>query len=133
MTTRYPSREAGDTPYMVHAMQLVHTYADSLLPFANYLPEDAQILCAIVKITAAYNAGTTNVLTIGQNSTSYNDIAAAGDIDEATTGADIVWTGAALDLSSAPVLPYVKYAQTGTAATAGRSIITLLYIPKIDR
>lgn len=132
MTTRYPSREHG-VPTVVHAMSLVHTFASDLLPFPNYLPEDAQLIAAIVKITAAYNAGTTNVLTIGQNATSYNDIAAAGDINEAVTGADIVWTGAQLDLSAAPVLPYVKYAQTGTAATAGRSIVTLLYVPKIDR
>jgi hypothetical protein len=120
-------------PFVVHAMQIVHTYADELLPLPNYLPIDAQLLCALVKVTAAYNAASTNVLTIGTNSSSYNNIAAAGDIDEATTGADVVWTGVELDLSAAEALPYVKYTQSGDAATAGRSIITLLYIPKIDR
>lgn len=133
MATGYNTRENGGMPYGVHAMQIVHTYADALLPFANYLPADAQVFAVIVKITAAYNAASTNVLTVGSNSSSYNNMVASGDVDESTTGADIVWTGAELDLSAAPVLPYVKYAQTGDAATAGRSIITILYIPKIDR
>jgi hypothetical protein len=131
MTTRYATREDGSAPYKMHAMQLVHTYADALLPFANYLPQDAQLFAAIVRIMEAYNASSP-VLVIGTNATSYNNIAAAGDVDEATVGTDIVWSGADVDLSAAPALPYVKYSDGG-GASAGRSIITLLYIPKIDR
>jgi hypothetical protein len=136
MTTRYPTRELG-VPFVVHAMQLAVAYnttgISSGVPFSNYLPQDAQLVCAIVRITAAFNAVSSNVLTVGTNSTSFNDIAASGDIDEATTGVDVVWTGADLDTSSAPLLPYVKYTQTGDAATAGAAVITLLYVPKIDR
>lgn len=137
MTTRYATRESGSMPYAVHALQKVVTFAtagiSSGVPFQNYLPQDAQVLCTIVRVTAAFDATSTNVLTVGCNSTSFNDLAAAGDVDEATTGADVVFTGAELDTSSAPLLPYVKYTQSGTAATAGRAIITILYIPPVDR
>jgi hypothetical protein len=136
MTTRYPTREYG-VPFFIHAMQMDVSFDNtgiaSGIPFPNYLPQDAQFFAAIVKIVTAFNAGTTNVLVVGTNSSSFNNIVAAGDVDEATTGADIVFTGAELDTSSAPLLPYVKFTETGDAATTGRAIVTLLYIPKIDR
>lgn len=133
MTTRYPTREDGSSPYMMHAMQAVVTYSQTgtSVPFPFYLPEDAQIFALIVKVTTAFNASSP-ILTVGTNSSSYNNIAAAGDIDEATTGADVVFTGVELDTSSGPLLPYIKLADSGSGTT-GRAVLTLLYIPKIDR
>ena len=137
MAVGYETRESPTSPYTLHDMQLVVNYNDSGIatgkPFNKYLPQNAEVLFTKVRITAAFNAGTTNVLTVGTNSSSYNDLVAAGDCDESTTGADIVWTGAELDTSSAPLLPYAKYTQTGASASAGRAIITIAYFPPVDR
>jgi hypothetical protein len=126
-----------------HPLQMLHflrkavsydtTGISSGVPFGAYLPMGAQIVMTIVKVTTAFNAVTTNVLTVGCNSSSYNDLVAAGDVDELTTGADVVWTGVELDLSAAAKLPYVKYTQTGTAATAGAAIVTIVYAPNTDQ
>ncbi len=137
MAVGYETRESPTSPYTLHCLQLVVNYNDTGIStgkaFSKYLPKDAEVVYTKVRITAAFNAGTTNVLTVGTNSTSYDNLVAAGDCDEATTGADIVWTGAELDTSSVPLLPYAKYTQTGAAASAGRAIITIAYFPPVDR
>ena len=134
MTTRYPTREYG-IPFFMHAMQLVINFDDTDhatgIPFPNYIPQDSQFFCAIVNITTAFN-GTTPVLVVGTNSSSFNNIVAGGDVAETPAGVTIVFTGADVDFSSAPLLPYAKYSDA-SAGTTGRAVITLLYIPKIDR
>ena len=103
------------------------------VPFGAYLPAGASILMAKVFIKTAFNAVTTNVLTVGQNGSSYNDIVNASDVDETTASrSTIVFRGADLDLSGGDALPYVKYTQTGTAATAGVAEIPLLYTNTTD-
>ncbi len=102
------------------------------IPFANMLPENAQILRTTVNILTAFNAGTTNVLTVGTDASRLNIVAAA-DVNEAATGVTSVATGAALDLSGGAAMPYVKYAQTGTAATAGKACIVIEYVPDNDQ
>lgn len=128
-TTQVAARE--------HPLQFLHylrmdvayntTGISSGVSFAQYLPINAQIVMTIVKVTTAFNAASTNVLTVGTNSSNYNNIVASGDVDEATTGADVVWTGVELDLSGGAALPFVKYAQTGDAATAGAATVTIIY------
>src|SRR4051812_18707709 len=58
--------------------------------FDNSLPLAAFIITCIVEIVIGFNAVTTNVLTVGTNSTTFNDIVNAGDVNEAATGATIV-------------------------------------------
>lgn len=132
MSTNTTARQTRD-----YRMQLVHylrktvRYNDTDIaagsPFTKYLPSGASIQYATVKIKTAFNGGTTNVLTVGQNSTSFNDMVAAGDVDETATGSNMVLRGADLTLSS-DALPYAKYTQTGTAATAGEAEITIAYV-----
>lgn len=96
--------------------------------FDNALPLAAFLLRVYVEIVVAFNAVTTNVLTVGFNSTTYNDLVAAGDVDEATTGIYDVVRGLGRGLlAAADLVPYVKYTQTGTAATAGQAVIVLVY------
>lgn len=102
------------------------------VPFAAYLPAGAQILDTIVNVITAFNAGTTNVLTVGQNSSSYNDIVGSSDVTEGTPAAYVATAGAGLDLSAGDALPYVKYAQTGTAATTGKAVVVITYVPNND-
>lgn len=81
-----------------------------------------------VHVTAAFNAATTNVLTVGTSTGSDTDIVAAGEVNEAATGCTIVATGCALTFASDTDI-YVKYTQTGTAATAGAATILIPYFP----
>lgn len=84
------------------------------------LPKGAVITNVVVQCTTAFNAGTTNALQVGT--------AASGTQvtnDAATSGTRA--TTPNLDLSAADQDIFVTYAQTGTAATAGKAIIVIAY------
>lgn len=91
------------------------------------LPSGAQPLECVVRITAAFNAATTNVLTVGTSAGSDADAVAASDVNEGATGTTIVATCAGLTISADTPI-YVKYTQSGTAATAGAAVITMTYV-----
>lgn len=98
------------------------------LAFDNGVPLGAFILRVLVEVVAAFNAVTTNVLTVGFNSTTFNDLVAAGDVDEATVGVYDVVRGLGRGLcAAADKVPYAKYTQSGTAATTGQAVITLTF------
>lgn len=80
------------------------------------LPVGAVVLRAWVHVTTAFDAGTTNVLTLGHTS----------DDDAYLAAADVTEGSANVSTAKGPFAPetavrtvQVKYAQTGTAATAG--------------
>jgi hypothetical protein len=90
------------------------------------LPQGAFILGVWVEIVTAFNAGTTNVLTVGTNATSYNNIVNAGDVNEAATGVTVVTRGWGRSLTAAAdVDVFVMYTQTGGAATTGQAVIVI--------
>lgn len=92
---------------------------------ANYFLQDI-----LVDVHVAFNAATTNVLTVGgEDDSGYDDIIAAGDIDEtsATCQRGAVGKLGIVDDEDADI--YVKYAQTGTPATTGDATIVLVAIP----
>jgi hypothetical protein len=94
--------------------------------FDNYLPQGAFITSVLVEVVTAFNAATTNVLTVGTVSTAYNNIVAAGDVNLAATGVYQINRGLGRSLAAAAsVLPVAEYTQTGTAATAGQAIILI--------
>lgn len=96
--------------------------------FDNPLPQNAFIENVLVEVVVAFNAGTTNVLTVGTVGTAYNNIVAAADVNEGVTGVTQVTRGFGRSLTAAgDVLPYAMYVQTGTAATAGQAIIVIFY------
>lgn len=96
--------------------------------FAESLPVSAFILSVTVEIVTAFNAATTNVLTVGTNSTSYNDIVAAADVAEGSTGVTDVTRARGRSLAATAEKPvFVKYTQSGTAATAGVAVIVITY------
>lgn len=98
------------------------------------LPAGAIITSTSVLITTAFNAGTTNVLTVGGNSTSYNDIVASGDVDETAAGITnaIKSTGSSLGKLAADRDIYVMFAQTGTAASTGAATVIIHFVPNND-
>jgi hypothetical protein len=98
------------------------------LPFDNYLPQNAFIENVLVEIVTAFNAATTNVLTVGTVGATYNNIVAAADVNEAVAGVYQATRGFGRSLTAAgDVLPFAQYTQTGTAATTGQAIIVIFY------
>jgi len=98
------------------------------IPFDNYLPQNAFIENVLVEIVAVFNAGTTNVVTVGTVAAAYNNIVNAGDLNEAVTGVTQVTRSFGRSLTaSGDVLPFVMYTQTGTPATTGQGICVIFY------
>jgi hypothetical protein len=96
------------------------------------LPAGAIIVGVYVRIETAFNAGTTNVLTVGTNAGADNNIVNAADVDETTVATTEVTRGLGLTIASDTTV-YVLYTQTGTAATAGVATIIVEYIPNNDQ
>lgn len=90
------------------------------------LPTGAQVLESVVRVTAAFNAVTTNVLTVG-SAGSNNNFVSASDVDETTIGTTIVVAAADLAFSADTPI-YARYTQSGTAATTGSAVITITYV-----
>src|ERR1700743_1053679 len=58
----------------------------ALASFFSSIPGGAFITKVYVEIVTAFNAGTTNPITVGTNSTSYNNLIASGDNTPGTPG-----------------------------------------------
>jgi hypothetical protein len=90
------------------------------------LPANAQITQALARVRTSFNAGTTNVLTVGTNAASYDNILGTADIAEGAAGNNAAPLANLQEaLSEIDVL--VKYTQTGTAATQGKAVIHIAY------
>ena len=138
MTTGTPGTTARQLPYqVVHTLRIKVNYNDAGIAAGvgkQWLPKGAIITSTSVQVGTAFNAGTTNVLTVGTNAGNYDNIVAAADADEtalAITNA-IKPTGTALGPLAADARVFVKYTQTGTAATAGSATVLIHYVPDTD-
>lgn len=87
-------------------------------------PQNMIITKAVAVVTTAFNAATTNVLTVGTNS-DVNDILGASDVTEGTKGAYIKNTF--LEVAKGTKIK-AKFTETGTAATAGAADIYLFAV-----
>ncbi len=85
------------------------------------LPAGVIVTRATAVVNKAFNAGTTNVLTVGTNDDA-DDILGSSDITEGTAG--VYTVNKFVELSAATKVK-IKYTQTGTAATAGSAEIYL--------
>lgn len=94
------------------------------------LPNGAVIYDAIVKVSTAFNAGTTNYINVG---TADDDDAIVDQDDIDATAAEWQSSRRGCDLTLTADTPvYVTYDQSGTAATAGVAEIIVAYIPDND-
>lgn len=125
-----PSR--NDPRQVVNTLKKTVNWNDlgigSGVAFDNSLPEGAFITGVWVEIVTPFNAVTTNVLTVGTNAATYNNLVAAADINEAVAG--VTWVSRGLGQSialAAAITPYAMYTQTGGAATAGQAVILITY------
>lgn len=100
------------------------------LPFPFFVPQAAFLLGVYVEIVTVFNGGT-NVLTVGSNSPTFNNLVTAADVNEGATGVTLVTANAGdrgRSLTAAgPVQFFAMYVQTGGAATTGQAIILLHY------
>ncbi|MCA6114249.1 hypothetical protein J6524_04805 [Bradyrhizobium sp. WSM 1738] len=120
----------------VHYLRFLVNYNDAGIAAGvkkQTLPKGAIIVGTDVHNATAFNAGTTNVLTVG-GGTNFNEIVAAGDVDETATGLtqNIKPTSTFLGPLAADTDVYVKYTQTGTAATAGKATVIVKYVVDND-
>ncbi len=96
--------------------------------FANSLPGGAFIISVQAYVVTAFNAGTTNPLTLGTNSTTYNNFLASGDVTPGTPG---YYTNARglglLPADVADIALFGTYIPTGTAPTAGQVVFVITY------
>ncbi len=138
MATGTPGSSARqNSTQQVHYLRFAVNYSDNGLASGagkQWLPKGAIVTSTSVYIGAAFNAATTNVVTVGTNAT-YDNIVAATDVDESgvtplTNG--IKPTGTALGPLAVDAQVFVKYAQTGTPATAGSAVVVIHYIPNND-
>jgi len=98
------------------------------LPFENWIPQAAFIIRVLCEIVTVFNAGTTNVLTVGSNAANYDNIINAGDVNEAAVAVTDVTRALGRSLTAAGnIRPYAKYTQTGGAATTGQAVILIEY------
>ena len=100
------------------------------------LPVSAYVYAIDCHVTTAFNASTSNAVTFGTTKANANEIVASG-ISGAplATGILHLTSAAGLGLAvtagvSAPL--FVKYAQTGTAATTGSLTCVIEYAPNND-
>ncbi|UGA46661.1 hypothetical protein HU230_0011715 [Bradyrhizobium quebecense] len=98
------------------------------------LPAGALIIGTDIHVGTAFNAATTNVLTVGSAAGANADIISGAAANEGATGLtqNIPPTGAMLGPIAADTPVFVQYTQTGAAATAGQATIVIKYIPNND-
>ena len=92
------------------------------------LPANAQIVDINIDTTTAFNATTTNTVTVGKTGTAAafataTSVTSLGRASVATTGVYSAWA----DTGSAELDATVTFSQTGTAATTGAARVTIVY------
>jgi len=90
------------------------------------LPPDSVLLAIMTEVRTAFNAASTNVLTVGTDASAV-DILDASALAEAA-GSEWLTPITGFECARTAVTDlYVKYAQSGTAASAGSATLTVLY------
>lgn len=123
---------------LLHYLRFHVTYSDAGIATGvgkQTLPKGAIIVGSDVFINGSFNAATTNVLTVGTNGTTANNMVATGDVDETVATAltkGIKPTAAALGPLAADAQVFVKYTQTGTVASAGDAYVIVNYVVDND-
>lgn len=136
MATNTAGSVARELPtQQTHYLRKTINYNDAGLStgvkFGAKLPAGAEVLSTVVKIKTAFNNSSTNVLTVGQNSTSFNDFVASGDVDEATIAATTVLRGGDVDIA-ADTDVFIKFTSTGSGISAGKAVVIISYVPNND-
>lgn len=131
MTTNIPGSTARQDPRQVsNTLRYRFNFNDPGLSAGvqiGTLPQNAYIISNQLEIVTAFNAGTTNPITVGTVGAAYNNIQAAGDNGGGGAGGAVGVYSPTLaankfgrGLTQAGDTPvFIKYAPTGTAPTTG--------------
>lgn len=114
--------------YVPHHIRYRFNYNDAGIAAGvkiGTLPADAIVIATHSVIETAFNAGTTNTVSVGKTAlgTEFVNATAAG----AATAVVSATPAAANTVFAAEQDLYVSYAQTGTAATAGKGTVIVSY------
>lgn len=113
---------------VLSAITTTVAYTDASAVTIATIPANSQIVDINIDVTTAFNAGTTNTVTVGKSGSAAafvtaTSVGSAGRASVATTGVYSAWA----DTGSSDVSATVTFAQTGTAATAGAARVTIVY------
>lgn len=129
LNTSTPGRDVG---YQVdQVLRKTVNYSDTAPVIIGGLPANAVVVNGSVHVTTAFNAGSTNVISIGYTdatasaASAFASAMACGALG--TTPFDDLSTSAALPLSRATNVT-ATYAQTGSAATTGACEVVVRYV-----
>ena len=114
---------------VLSAITATIAYTDTSAVTIGTLPAGAQIVNVNIDVTTAFNAGTTNTVTVGKTGSAAafvtaTSVGSAGRASVATTGVYSAWANVGTsDVDYATV----TFSQTGTAASAGAARVTIVY------
>lgn len=124
----------GSTARRPHSNQIAYLDPKTIAYTAangNYslgkLPRGSRIFGLLSSCTG-FSASGTRALTVGTNSTTYNNIANGTDITEETAQNSMIVRGAALTFTQDTEV-FARFTSSGTAATTGRATLILAYVP----
>ena len=131
--TNFPqSIVIGNTPIIFNEVVRFNTAGIAAGKKLIHLEADANRPCLVkvdVQVSEVFNAATTNVLTVGTDAASANQILGTADINETALG--FYPTGAQTGklVISQKTDIFVKFTQTGTAATTGTARVIVTVTP----
>jgi hypothetical protein len=113
---------------MLSAVTTTLAYTNASAVTIATIPAGAQIVDINIDVTTAFNAGTTNTVTVGTSSSAAayvasTSVGSAGRASVATTGVYSAWA----NTGTSDVVATITYSQTGTAASAGAARVTIVY------
>ena len=113
---------------VISAVTTTLAYTDSSAVTIATIPANSQIVSIDIDTTTAFNAGTTNTVTVGKTGSAAAFVASTsvtslGRQSIATTGVYSAWA----DTGSSDISATITYSQTGTAATTGALRVTIAY------
>ena len=113
---------------VLSAITTTIAFSDTAAVSIGTLPANAQIVDINIDTTTAFNATTTNTVTVGKTGTAAafataTSVTSLGRASVATTGVYSAWA----DTGSAELDATVTFSQTGTAATTGAARVTIVY------
>ena len=136
MTTGTPGTTARrNTAQQVGYLRFKVNYNDAASGVAvnkQFLPAGALIVGTDVIVSTAFNAATTNTLSVGTVGDSTTNVVNAQSVTAGGFTSDIVPTGAALGPLSADKQIQVTYSQTGAVATAGAAYVVIKFVQDND-
>lgn len=113
---------------VLSAVTVALAYTDSSAVTIATIPAGSQIVSINIDVTTAFNAASTNTVTVGKNGSAAafvasTSVGSAGRASVATTGVYSAWA----DTGTSDISATVTYSQTGTAASAGAARVTIVY------